>query len=410
MIASVANQLWAQDTLRAIEFEGERRSREVYLMNFVNAEIGQPVDTSRLNQDVANLLNTNLFVDVDVELRDTLEGQKAVYLIEEKWTSYPAGNGGIIDDNFWIELGWRDNHFIGRGIRLSVLVKYYDRFSVNGYFKAPYWFGNDWGMEVNWDIGRTIEPITFGPDSSVRYNQDKIMANALLSYAVKPSNFVFAGYELEISDYNNRDGIPDGAAAGLNEVQRMHRAVIRHHNRHHLNIWEQYLSGWSNEVIVKMGIVPDDERWYPFFQNDLKLFWRPWKSGNVGNRLRVGIAENHPSVFAQFIQDSFLNARGLGNKPFRGTAELTNNFELRQTIYDRHWIALQAVTFCDYSVVRPPDGNFEDMFDPDTTRLFAGIGGRIFFKDFFDFILRADYGISLTDKRGGFVLGLGQYF
>lgn len=399
-----------QQLLRAIEFEGQRRSKPVYLHNFVHAEVGVAVDSVRLAQDAQNLLNTNLFSWVEVDLRDTLEGVKAVYRIKEKWTRYPAGNGGIIDENFWVELGWRDNHFLGRGIRWSVLVKYYDRFSVNGFFRAPYWFGKNWGMEASWDFGRTIEPIQLAEHWVEDYNQDKVMANLLFSYALKPSNFLYAGYEIEISDYRNRYGGQLGPAASQNEVQRMHRLVLRHHNRHNLNISEQYLTGWANEAIVKMGLVPDGKRWYPYVQNDLKLFLKPWKTANLGNRLRVGWGENHPSVFAPFVQDSFLNIRGVGNKPFRGTAELTNNLELRQTIYDRHWLALQAVAFCDYSVVRAPGSKSSSMFDAGNHRAYAGIGGRIFFKNAFDFILRADYGISLTDKRGGFVLGLGQYF
>src|SRR5690606_33067424 len=125
-----------------------------------------------------------------------------------------------------------------------------------GYFKAPYWFRNSWGMESNWFFGRTIEPIQF-PEEAIRYNEDRQMFNLLLSYALKPNNLLYAGYELEISNFHNRDELPDGSAAVLNEVQRKHNLVLRHHNRHNLNIVEQYLSGWANEIIVKASVVPD---------------------------------------------------------------------------------------------------------------------------------------------------------
>lgn len=405
----------AQDTLRAIEFRGDEKSHRNYLMNFVLSAPGEPVDSMRVEQDVKNLLNTNLFATVDVEQRDTTNGTIFTYVLNKKWTSYPAGNGGIIDDNFWIELGWRDNHFIGRGIRVMLLAKYYDRFSIRGFFQAPYWFGNGLGMESNWEFGRTLEPITLSEDSVLNFNQDRTFFNAMLSYALKPNNLLYTGFEFEELRYTFRDADEISGPESLNEVQTKIQWLVRHHNRHNLNIFEQYITGWSNELILKTAFIEDSSpgklgRMYPFFQNDFKLFVRPWKTGNVGARIRVGVAENDPSVFAQFIQDSFLNARGIGNKPFRGTAELTANFELRQTIYDRHWIALQSVAFYDYSTIRPPGGNFGDMFASDQMYQFAGIGGRIFFKDAFDFILRADYGIGLNSGRHGFVLGLGQYF
>jgi len=50
------------------------------------------------------------------------------------------------------------------------------------------------------------------------------------------------------------------------------------------------------------------------------------------------------------------------------------------------------------------------MFLDANSHSFAGIGGRIFFKNIYDFILRMDVGFSLNDNRRGFVMGLGHYF
>ncbi len=404
-----AADLVAQPVLHSVGIQGHKRTRVVFIEHFIVAKSGVPVDSAALDESVRNILNTNLFAAAEWSLKDTLGQVQAVIDLKEKWTVYPTASWGVIDDNFWVEAGWRDNHFLGRGIRYSIVLRYYDRFAVEGNYRAPYWFGRNLGMEANWFFGRTVEPIQLN-DHHERFNQDRQMFNLLGSYALKPNNLLFAGYEYELSEYQNRDGAPESFAADFNEVQRKHQMVLRHHNRNHFNILEQYVTGWANDVVLKSAFVSDGGRWYPFFRNDFKVFFKPWNSGNIGNRLRMGVAENHPSVFAPFIQDSFLNVRGIGNKPFRGTAELTNNLELRQTIYNHRLVALQAVAFCDYSVVRPPGGNFEDMFHANNNRLFAGVGGRIFFKRGFDFILRMDYGFSLTDGKGGFVLGAGQYF
>jgi hypothetical protein len=398
-----------------LQFEGNRKSKEPYMFNFIESVPGNILDTALVAQDVKNLLNTNLFAIVEARIDTVPDGVVLSYLIKEKISSYPAGNGGIIDDNIWMELGWRDNHFLGRGIRAMLLAKYYDRFAIRGFFQAPYWFGSGWGMESNWEFGRTIEPITINADSVLRFNQDRRFMNLMASYAFKPSNLFYAGVEFESLEYTFRDRNDFPEPAALEEIQTKIQFIVRHHNRFHLNIFEQYVTGWANEFILKTAFVEDqrpdqNNRWYPFFQNELKVFVKPWNTGNIGLRNRIGIAENDPSVFAQFIKDSFLNARGIGNKPFRGTAELTTNIELRQTIYDRKWIALQSVAFFDYSAIRPPGGNINDMFLNQNSHSFAGIGGRIFFKNIYDFILRMDVGFSLNDNRRGFVMGLGHYF
>jgi hypothetical protein len=411
----VAGNLLAQSRIVALNFEGTKKSKEPYLLNFVQSLPGTVGDTALIDQDARNLLNTNLFAIVVTRIDTVPDGVILTYSIKEKISSYPAGNGGIIDDNIWTELGWRDNHFLGRGIRAMLLAKYYDRFAIRGFFQAPYWFGSGWGMESNWEFGRTIEPITINADSVLRFNQDRRFMNLMASYAFKPNNLIYAGIEFESLEYTFRDRNDFPEPAALEEIQTKIQFIVRQHNRFHLNIFEQYVTGWANEFILKTAFVEDrrpnhDNRWYPFFQNELKVFVKPWATGNIGLRNRIGIAENHPSVFAQFIQDSFLNARGIGNKPFRGTAELTTNIELRQTIYDRKWIALQSVAFFDYSAIRPPGGNFNDMFLDENSHSFAGIGGRIFFKNIYDFILRMDVGFSLNDNRRGFVMGLGHYF
>ena len=51
------------------------------------------------------------------------------------------------------------------------------------------------------------------------------------------------------------------------------------------------------------------------------------------------------------------------------------------------------------------------MFLSENTVSFGGGGLRLHVQRFYNFTLRMDYGISLTDPDSkGFVLGVGQYF
>jgi hypothetical protein len=52
-----------------------------------------------------------------------------------------------------------------------------------------------------------------------------------------------------------------------------------------------------------------------------------------------------------------------------------------------------------------------ELYRQENMLLFTGLGGRLFFKDWFNAFFRADIGINPFDNSEyGLVLGFGQYF
>jgi hypothetical protein len=125
----------------------------------------------------------------------------------------------------------------------------------------------------------------------------------------------------------------------------------------------------------------------------------------------LGVSTNKDSPFVPFVLDNYINVRGSGNRVSRGTAEITINSEYRHTLWEHDLGAMQGVVFMDMSAWRPAAGHFSDMFEDKNNVTFGGLGLRFYFRKFYNFIIRIDYGVSVTGNKGrGIVFGAGQYF
>jgi hypothetical protein len=128
-------------------------------------------------------------------------------------------------------------------------------------------------------------------------------------------------------------------------------------------------------------------------------------------RLRLGTATNKVSPFVPFVLDNYITVRGVGNRVSRGTAEATLNLEYRHTLLENSRGALQGVVFTDLSAWRPAGSPYSDMLLKKNNVTFLGLGVRLHLRKLNNFILRLDYGQSVTNSgRQGFVIGAGQYF
>ena len=102
--------------------------------------------------------------------------------------------------------------------------------------------------------------------------------------------------------------------------------------------------------------------------------------------------------------------RGSGNRISRGTAELTLNSEYRHTLLQNSMGAIQAVAFLDLSAWRPAGSTVNEMWRAKNNVSFTGGGIRLHLRRLNHFVLRLDYGFSLTEDQRGVVFGAGQYF
>ena len=75
------------------------------------------------------------------------------------------------------------------------------------------------------------------------------------------------------------------------------------------------------------------------------------------------------------------------------------------------WGAVQGVFFTDIGSWRPAGGEIQDMFTEENSKLFSGLGIRVYLQRFYHLTLRFDYGVNVREfDETGVVFGLGQYF
>jgi hypothetical protein len=328
----------------------------------------------------------------------------------ELFTLLPIVSFGGIRDNFWYQVGLLDYNLFGRGYTLGGYYRYYDRHSFALFLKAPHLFGKHWGAFVDIAKFSTLEPAYFSM-GVVDYRVDRWNFTASINYNFSIYNsFEFGGgYLLERYSKNNFHQDRFFLVPTFREFSKyLLKFMVRND---YINYNYQYLTGFINDLnmesITTVGY--DDLFWKVL--NISRIYFRPFATGNFAFRLRLGVATNKDSPFVPFVLDNYINVRGSGNRVSRGTAEITINSEYRHTLWEHDLGAMQGVVFMDMSAWRPAAGHFSDMFEDKNNVTFGGLGLRFYFRKFYNFIIRIDYGVSVTGNKGrGIVFGAGQYF
>jgi outer membrane protein assembly factor BamA len=402
--------LLGQSIITQVEFAGISKTQEHYLRYFIQSKENTELDSSTVQKDVQSLYNLLIFSKVTYSISETDTGKILIFNCTELYTLLPIVNFGGVTNNFWFQVGAMDFHWLGLGHTLGGYYRYYDRHSMTVYLKAPYLFKQKWGL--SFDIGKfsTIEPAYFS-EGEADYNVDhwNFLGHAIYNYNINSRVEFGGGYLYELYDKNK---ILSGKFAPGPDQRDYHKVLVKFVLLHNtVDYYYQYLNGFSNELNLENVTTLGEYDLFWKILNISKLFIRTGKQGNLAFRLRVGISTNKDSPFVPFVLDNYINVRGSGNRSSRGTAEFTINAEYRHTIFEHELGAVQGVVFSDMSAWRPAAGKFSQMFTDDFNVTFAGIGVRFYFKKIYNFILRFDFGKSVTGNKGdGFVFGAGQYF
>jgi len=406
----IAFSLFSQSDIIKIKFTGIEKTQENYMRYFIQSKENIPFESLQVINDAQILRNLQLFKNVTYSVTDSANGKIINFHCPELFTFLPILNFGGVTDNFWVQIGALDYHWMGMGYTLGGYYRYYDRHSFSVYFKGPYLFNKQWGMSA--DIARfsTIEPAYFS-EGVTDYNVDhwNLISNVIHNFSINNSMEFGGGYLYERYDKNE---IRSGKSAPGPGFRDYHKILVKFLLKNkYINYNYQYLDGFSNELNLENVTTVGNYDLFWKILNISKVFFRPSVTGNLAFRLRLGISTNKNSPFVPFVLDNYVNVRGSGNRSSRGTAEVTLNMEYRQTLWEFYWGAVQGVTFMDMSAWRPAAGKFSDMFTDRYNVTFGGIGIRFYFKKINNFIFRLDYGKSVTGNKGsGIVFGAGQYF
>lgn len=407
LIFLLVGEVYAQE-IRSIRFEGLKRTKEDYLIQFVQSHVGEQVNQEVLAADRQRLINLEVLSNAEYSVEETRGGVEVVFTCNEFHTLLPIFSFGGIRENFWVQAGISEVNLGGRGNKLTTYYQYYDRSSLAAHLTFDRIRQSTWGVNVNLIKWSTLEPLYFG-SNQVEYEYTNYTIGAT---ATKYLNFQdkieFGGAFFTENYVKFTEGVFEGAPDEVDTRKILGKTSLAF-NR--VNFHFFYLEGWHNQLNVQtVQSLDGDPSFYIFF-NDWKTFKRFGEKGNFASRLRFGLSTNEESPFAPFVLDSYLNIRGVGNRVDRGTGAIILNMEYRYTLRDKEKIAVQAVAFSDTGSWRNPGGNFSDFGDSNNFVLFAGGGLRLIHKKIYNAIFRVDYGFNLQETNiNGFVLGIGQYF
>ena len=395
--------------LAAIHFANPGKNDTTYLRRFVQSEIGEPLDEAVIQQDLWTLRRLPGVGQVAAR-RDTVATTAVVltFELQAQKTRLPILGIGGIENNFWWQLGGIDYNLAGRGQTLLGFYLNNDRRSSGQlYYANERVRGGRWGYAVDLRTYASLEPLYFPEQVDYDYRN----SGAGLTGFFHPDfrHRVLFGANFFVEEYNKLDARPDSPGPA---TQTEHKLLVQAgltQNKLHYDGF--YRSGHTHTLLVQqvstLGVRGD------FWSAALTgiRFWRTGGRHNWGLRYRAALATNRNSPFAPFVLDSQFNLRGVGNRVDRGTAQFVLNAEYRYTLYEHHHWAVQAVAFVDAGTWRNPGAPFEQVFEREQGRAFAGPGLRLINKRVFQFILRVDYGLAVDGSgQRGPVLGVGQYF
>ncbi len=392
----------------SVKFEGLRKTKEDYILQFIESKPGSLYDPKKVEQDKQRIVNLEMFANATAEVTQTEGGYVVNFVCEELHTLLPIFSFGGIEENFWIQVGATEVNLGGRGNKFVSYYQYYDRSSFATHLTFDRIKKSTWGLNLNLIRWATLEPLFFG-NNEVEYRYTNYTVGAT---GMKHLNFTdriefggaFFTENFKRSTTNPVEGAPDEV-----DKNKLLGKVSVTWNRTNYHFY--YIDGWNIQLNGQtVQSLDTDPAFYIFF-HDFKKFKRIGEKGNFASRLRLGLSSNEESPFAPFVLDSYLNIRGVGNRVDRGTGAIILNVEHRHTLRDRNKTAIQGVLFSDMGSWRNPGGEFSDFTNSDNFVLFAGGGIRLIHKKIFNAILRIDYGFNLQQPEvNGFVLGLGQYF
>ncbi len=376
--------------------------------HFISQKKGSLLDSSILDLDYKNLLNLDLFYNLEQVINPSDSGAVITYIGKEKRTVLPIINFGGIKENFWLQLGAFDGHFRGRGELFGAYYTYYDRSSLNIFYKAPFIGGSNYGIESNLQKLATREPVTFNGKEAV-YDYDNVTIEFMGVYWFNLKNRLKMGVAFleekytKVSEPELNEELPDF----VNHTKWIFKTKYEWGQ---LNYYSNLIDGVDNHTFFEIVVSgPTGVFWK--FLNQLRAYKRLGQKHNLATRLRFGLSAQVNSPFVPFVLDSYINIRGSGNRIARGTGELVANLEYRYNFYENNWGTIQGVVFWDLGGWRPIQESFGQLFKKENTTSFAGIGGRMYFKKIYNLTLRADIGFNLDQlSNNGIVLGIGQYF
>ncbi len=407
---NVFSQKTINPRVAKIDFEGLQRTRPSFLLPFLKTQKNETLNKEFLAHDVQKLKNIPSLGNASYRI-DTLDNQiHVVFKVEEVRTLLPILNFGGVKGNTWLQLGFTDINWWGKGQFLTVYYRNTDRrHSGEIFYRNPFYRGTYWGFSGNVSKWASREPLFF-PEGTVNYDYDVWSTGGTIIRHLNLRENLEFGATYFVEKYSKSESQILANPPGPNGLTTPKILFKSKFAADHLDYHYHFVDGYSGRVLLQNIYNFKDKNWFHTLQFQSRFFRRFNKKGNLALRLRLAISTNIDTPFAPFVVDSHVNLRGAGNRIDRGTAQMIFNAEYRHTIrYNKKW-AWQGVVFSDLGSWRNPGGELSELIDPELFRQFVGGGIRVIYQKVFGAVLRIDYGIDVFNtSQHGLVIGLGQY-
>lgn len=402
-------QTFGQDvTIESIYFVGNKKTKTSFLESLIKAEAGQKLDSLLIEKDMEQLKRMPSIGHAYYQVEYINPTQvKIKYGVHERFTLLPEFNLWSSKGRTWYKVGAHEYNFLGENMAIGGYYQYSGKPSYGINFRAPYLFSNKMGMSANFSNWESEEPLYFN-ENVAQYDYKNTAIEAVGIYEPNFSHKIEFGGSFFNEKYTfiSSAKVDTTLPRGLNINKVLLKSYYQWYN---IKQHYQYQDGFSNDLSAQAVFSRYED--FLILNNDFKFFARVRKKGNIAMRLRVGVGSNADSPFSPFVIDNHENVRGVGDRINRGTATLTFNVEYRHTLLDNDLLIVQGAGFSDYSTLREPALNLDELFQDENLYATAGLGLRFTVKKIYGAVLRIDYGKGLNPRSGeGFVFGLGQYF
>ncbi len=403
--------VYAQEqNVASIRWKGNKKMSVKFMTNFIETKVDQPLDSLKINRDVAALTRLNGISNVTFEVASTSSGYDVLFILIENWSVLPNLSLWTTDEaSAAYRMGVYDYNFLGKNATIGGFYQYNGASSFGLNFSAPFLFSSNFGIETSFQKLASIEPI-FISNSPARYEYTNTGFEALGVYRINYRNSVKLGVNLFKEKYQYLSGTTNIGVPQFLEINKtLFKSNYNYDNlRYDFYLVKGFRSTFFGQYVISSNDFQND---FIIAWNDFSYFKRIGKTGNWASRLRLGLSSNDESPFSPFALDNNLNIRGVGNIIDRGTGAIVFNTEYRTTLYEKKWFVLQGNAFVDSGSWRKPGGGFSDFANSDNFRVYPGLGLRFIHKTIFNATFRIDYGYGITkNASNGIVFGIGQYF
>ena len=399
-----------QNLIDSIVFKNNKKTKTNFLLDIIISRPKTKLDSLEIQKDLLVLSRLNSISNVNFTVtKNELNNYILEYFITEKLTIIPSL---IIAKNVKsgsYRIGVDDYNFSGKNITFGVSYQYNEFNSFGIRYVSPFFFSSKYGLEGFIQSMNSREPIFFsGQTSDYKFTNNSVEFSGIFRYDYK-NNFKI-GVGSFIETYKYLEGFQNlDFPAKFNKTKYLTKFQYFNENVKY-NFYQ--LNGLKNSFVYQNILTGSDfKNLFLIFTNDL-VFYKKFKTNtNWASRFRIGLSSNNFSPFSAFAIDNNLNVRGVGNLVDRGTATIVLNTEIRQTLFEHKWFALQGNAFVDSGTIRSSGENLNSLFENKNIRIYPGLGLRLIHKNIFNAVFRIDYGFGITKNSSkGIVFGIGQYF